>query len=402
MRSRVLLVDGGSGDLRAVMEPLRRLAPDWECQLTQNGEDALKALSASPTEAVVADLRLPDLSGLQLMTRVLRQHPRTHRLLLADLSDLEALLRCVGTVHQLLAKPCDAARLQGWLQRAFALDLWLPNQAVRELLGRLPNMPSPPEVYAAVLDHLQRASPAMDQVAALIAGDPPLTAKVLQLVNAVSQGPPRQDADPVSAVKELGGATTKSLLLRAHSFSRLADLDRDLFAIDAVWEHSRRVARLAYELARFEGLGDVAAQQAATAGLLHDLGKLALAANLTAQFQEALARARTQHLPLWDAEQVQFGAHHGEVGGCLLGVWGLPVPVVEAVAMHHHPTRFLSDGFGPLAAVHVANALDHSESLTDFQQRVDRNYLRELGLESHLARWWSQCRPADPAADGLE
>ena len=402
MKSSVLLVDGGSGELRAVIEPLRRLAPEWELHLAQSGDEAFQWLNTSPADAVVADLRLPDLPGLQFMARVLRQHPRTHRLLLGDLNDLESLLRCVGTVHQLLAKPCDARRLQGTLHRAFALETWLPNQAVRELLGRLPNTPSLPEVYAAVLEHLQRDPPALDQAAALIAGDPPLAAKVLQLVNAVSQESPRQDADPGCAVKELGAATTRSLLLRAHSYSSLAELDRDLFAVDVLWEHSRRVAQRAHELARLEGLDETAIRQAAAAGLLHDLGKLALAANLTPQFQEVLVRSRQQQLPLWEAEQAVFGATHGDVGGCLLGMWGLPLSVVEAVTMHHHPTRFLSDTFGPLTAVHVANALDHADSLDDFRHRVDLHYLRELGLDQRLVSWWDHCRPTGTAEDGLE
>ena len=401
MKSRVLLVDGAAGELRATLGPLRALAPAWELRLAHSGHEALTLLSASPCDALVADLHLSDVAGLQLMNQVMRLHPRTHRLLLGDLSDLESLLRCVGTVHQLLAKPCDAARLQVTLHRAFALDVWLPNQAVRELLGRLPNVPSLPEAYAAVLEGLQRESPSIDQVAALIARDPPMTAKVLQLVNAVSQGP-RNEADPVAAVKELGPATTRGLVLLSHSYSRFAELDPAFLSIETLCQHSQRVAGLAHQLAHTEGLDDATARQAATAGLLHDLGKLALAANLTAQWQEAVARARAQRLPLWETEQAVFGATHGEVGGCLLGMWGLPLPIVEAVTMHHHPTRFLSDSFGPLTAVHVANALDHADSLTDFQQRVDLSYLRELGLDQRLPQWWDRSRSTGAAEAARE
>ncbi len=392
MKSRVLLVEGAPGGLGATLAPLRDLAPAWELRLAHSGQEALASMAAAPWEAVVAEVRLPDMAGLSFMNQVARQHPRTHRLLLADLSDLESLLRCVGTVHQLLAQPCDAARLQVTLHRAFALDVWLPNQTVRELLGRLPSLPSSTESYAAVLDQLQQPSPAIDRIAASIAGDPPLAAKILQLVQAVAQGPPRTDVDPVSAVKELGVATTKRLLLLSHNYSRFADLDGGLVSIPALWEHSQRVARLARQLAEAEGLDEAIARQSATAGLLHDLGKIALAANLSAQFREAVVQARARNLALWEAEQVVFGATHGEVGGCLLGVWGLPVPVVEAVTLHHHPTRFLSDSLGPLTAVHVANAFDHAETPADFAQRVDTSYLRELGLADRLPHWWDRLR----------
>jgi hypothetical protein len=83
-------------------------------------------------------------------------------------------------------------------------------------------------------------------------------------------------------------------------------------------------------------------------------------------------------------------------------MWGLPLPIVEAVTMHHHPTRFLSDSFGPLTAVHVANALDHADSLTDFQQRVDLSYLRELGLDQRLPQWWDRSRSTGAAEAARE
>jgi hypothetical protein len=52
--------------------------------------------------------------------------------------------------------------------------------------------------------------------------------------------------------------------------------------------------------------------------------------------------------------------------------------------------------------VHVANALDHADSLVDFQQRVDLSYLRELGLDQRLPQWWDRGRPAGAAEDARE
>jgi len=87
-------------------------------------------------------------------------------------------------------------------------------------------------------------------------------------------------------------------------------------------------------------------------------------------------------------EQEVFGATHSEVGGCLLGLWGLPMPVVEAVAMHHHPACFLSRQFSPLTAVHLANAIARAESLGHFRAMVERDYLAVLGLVDRISTWW--------------
>ena len=79
----------------------------------------------------------------------------------------------------------------------------------------------------------------------------------------------------------------------------------------------------------------------------------------------AAIKGKYTSLSTWEAEEEVFGASHGEIGGSLLGYWGLPMAVVEAVALHHHPTRFLSDSFSPLTAVHVANAIEHATILCE-------------------------------------
>jgi putative nucleotidyltransferase with HDIG domain len=392
MKSRIVIADGVTGQLRDLGEELQGLAPSWELCYARGGLEALTFLTQTACDAIVTDLELRDMTGLQLAAQVMRQYPRMHRLVLADLGELESLLRCVGAVHQFLAKPCEAARLQVVLHRAFALDVWLPNQAVRQLLGRVPHLPSPTDVYSAVVAELQRAPVSLDQVATLIAGDPPMAAKVLQLANAVAYGPPLDEADPVQAVRELGVDNTKAMLLLAHSYSSYREAEGNGFSIAALWEHSRRISRLARGVARCESLGPEQVEAAAAAGLLHDIGKIALAANLSGQFQQALEVSRRRELQIWEAEQEVFGATHNEVGGCLLGIWGLPLPVVEAVAMHHHPTRFLTDSFSPLTAVHIANALETARTFEEFQKAVDLPYLRELGLECRLPHWFERCQ----------
>jgi HD-like signal output (HDOD) protein len=129
--------------------------------------------------------------------------------------------------------------------------------------------------------------------------------------------------------------------------------------------------------------------------MLHDIGKLLLAANMTDTFKEALVMARKEQIHLWDAESKVFGATHGELGACLLGIWGLPMPIVEAVALHHYPIRFLSKQFCPLTAVHVANSIEH-EIQPDTQGLIcatpDANYLTELGLEEQVEGWRDLCK----------
>ena len=81
---------------------------------------------------------------------------------------------------------------------------------------------------------------------------------------------------------------------------------------------------------------------------------------------------------------------HAEVGACLLGTWGLPFGVVEAIAFHHTPSRHPSKAVGPVTAIHVANVLDHElqpSSEARLLTNLDREYLAQMNLENFPDRW---------------
>jgi HD-like signal output (HDOD) protein len=132
--------------------------------------------------------------------------------------------------------------------------------------------------------------------------------------------------------------------------------------------------------------------------MLHDTGKLALGANFGPQYATAVAAAAGAG-GLLAAEEAAFGATHAEVGGYLLGLWGLPGPIVDAVTWHHQPRRCPEPGFGPLACVHVANIWAHEDDKGGSDLAVDRAYFDELDLSDHLAEWHRAC--ADANAGGV-
>ena len=389
---RILLVNGDGSTLRELRAELSALTADWELHEVTGGTAALASLAATPADAVIADFLLADMTGEQLLGQVLKQFPATHRLVLADPGDLDSLLRCVGGMHQFIIKPCTAARLHTVLQRAFDLDVWLPNQTVRQIVGRVPRLPSIADSYNAAVRDAQRDDATPESLGHLIGRDPAMTAKMLQLANSAAYGDPTDDFDPVEAVREIGIANSRACLLLAHTWSNFAPLEQSGFAMSSLWTHANEVSQLAAWLAKCEGASAIVTGMSATAGLLHDIGKLALAANLPEPFLRTLTLAKDRGISTSQAEQEIFGATHGEVGGCLLGLWGLPVAVVEAVALHHNPACFSGKMFSPLTAVHVANALLHAESAEHLRATVDCDYLGALGLEGKITAWWNGSR----------
>ena len=134
-------------------------------------------------------------------------------------------------------------------------------------------------------------------------------------------------------------------------------------------------------------------------GLLHDVGKLVLAANFPEEYSTAILNAGESAVSTSALEYEIFGASHADVGGHLMALWGLPSSVVEAIAFHHHPSKSSSGGFSPLTAVHVADAIvRHKAAEPTASLDVDFSYLWKIGLFDRLTTW----RSADPSQSAEE
>ena len=401
MKKQILFV----GEDRELWPELQRAgAPpgaQWNFAFARTGAEALAELGRQPCDAVVADLELPGVNGALLLDEVLQRQPQAVRFIRADLAEHARAMKCVGTAHQFLLKPCDAATIHAALRRAFASDAWLPGAAVQVLMPRLTKLPSPPELYFKVVKALQSPDASLEDVGELIGRDLAMTAKLLQLVNSAVFGLQLQVASAGEAVMYLGLDTTKSLILLAHSFSYFDQLKLAGFSLDTFWRHSLTTGHCARWIAEAENAGEEITGQAFTAGLLHDLGKLLLAANLPDEYGAALQRARGNQLALADAEREIFQATHAEVGACLLGIWGLPPPIVEACAWHHTPTCLGERTFTPLTAVHAANVLAHELESSEpglVTPALEAPYLTELGCAERVSEWRTICQERLAAA----
>jgi len=129
--------------------------------------------------------------------------------------------------------------------------------------------------------------------------------------------------------------------------------------------------------------------------LLHDIGQLILAFGLHEEYSAVIAKAQSKNLPVWQVEQEVFGATHADVGAYLLALWGLPNPIIEAVAMHHQLERCTAPGFSPAIAVQVADVFAHKFYATTTEvppPSLDNAHLASLGFAGRLAAWQDGCR----------
>jgi HD-like signal output (HDOD) protein len=366
------------------------LRNEWETAYAGNGQEALDLLAQSPFDVIVSDMRMPGMDGAQLLNEVKQRYPHVVRIILSGHSDQQSLLRSVGVAHQYLSKPCDADTLKNTVARACGLRELLADKTLIELVAQMNSLPSLPSLYAEVMQELQSPDGSLQKVGQIISKDVGMSAKILQLVNSAFFGLRRHVSSPSEAAVFLGVDTVRALVLSVNIFSQFDRTKLKNFSIDRLWTHSNVTGVLAKHIAKAEGAEPKTVDHAFTAGLLHDVGKLVLAANLPDQYSQTLALARAQKMPLSEVERETLGATHAEVGAYLLGLWGLPDPIVEAVAYHAHPRRCPDHKFSPLTAVHVANALEHEARVINADEVApawEREYLSELGLTHRLDAW---------------
>ena len=390
MKKHILFVDDEGFVLAALRRLLRSHRDLWDVDFAESGQLALQKMDERPFDVIVSDMRMPGMDGPELLAEVRKRHPRTVRIILSGQSDEDVRLRAVGPAHQYLSKPCDPKMLVHTVTRACMLRDRLESGPLRRLVSQIEALPSLPNIFKELLTELRSGHACVERVAEIIAGDIAMTAKVLQLVNSSFFGLAQRITDPRQAVKWLGIKKIEPLVLTAGIFSQVEDTHLCGLDYPAFANHSLAVATRARDIV--VQVSDIAedAEDAFLAGMLHDWGKLVLAANLPAQYEEAMDAASQQFVPLWQAEMDTFAASHAEVGAYLAGLWGLPDPIVEAIAFHHEPHQAPSREFTPLAAVHVANALEHEDYAggeTRGRLEVDEAYLDSLGILHHLPHW---------------
>lgn len=392
---RILFVDDEPNVLDGLRRMLRPWRHEWEADFATSGPEALEKLAAEPFDVLVTDMRMPGMDGPELLRRAAEQYPNVVRMALSGQTDPTQVLRSVGLIHQFIAKPCEATALRSVLQRTFALQNLLLQDNLRRLISRTRSLPSLPSLYVDLMEALRDPKSSAANIGRIIARDPGMTAKILQLVNSAFFALRRRISSPEEAVAVLGLETLRVLVLTVQVFSQFDPGVARGFSIEDVVRHSTAVGTMARSIARAESVASHQRDDAFLAGMLHDVGKMVLGANRPDTYGRMIGTARKEQLDIVTAETKTFGGSHAEVGGYLLGIWGLPSPVVEAVAYHHDPQRSLMSGFEPLVAVHVANVCEndrHTPAIPRSTPLVDEPWLDSLGVRDRLAVWREICQ----------
>lgn len=390
MNTRILFVDDEANVLSGLRRMLRGQRKQWDMHFANGGAAALEMMENEPFDVVVSDMRMPGIDGAELLTRIAKEYPHTVRLVLSGQSEHERILRAVGPAHQFLSKPCDPDVLIKTIMSACGLQSQLKDKALINVISQIDSLPCLPNIYRELIHELESDDTSLDRVAKIIESDIGMTSKILQLVNSSFFGLPQHVNSPQHAVSLLGLNVIRPLVLTADAFMQYEDPDIEGFSLQESIDHSLAVATAARTIAEAESKDQHLIDDAFIGGMMHDIGKLVLAVKLPEQFSQAIEKAKQDKLPFWQAEMEVFGTTHAQIGAHLLGLWGLPNPLVEAVAFHHVPSDAHNLAFTPLTAVHAANVLQQDQYPSDRAAQNagwDDAYMSEGNFNENVDRW---------------
>jgi len=224
---------------------------------------------------------------------------------------------------------------------------------IEQILDEAGDLVSLPEICVRVNALIDDPDSSMADVAAVIAQDPALTARMLRMANSVFYGLVSKVDSVDRAAAVIGMSKIRDLVMAT---SVAETLPNDVFTMDAFWQHSIYCGLIAKAIAveTRKGQGD----SLFVAGLLHDIGQLVMFHTVRDLVSEALIASveEPNEPPIYKIERKLIGFDHCQLGVALAKKWQLPDMLCACIEFHHEPEK--ADVFGDeVAATHVANSL---------------------------------------------
>lgn len=369
---------------------LHDMRQEWSMEFASSGVAALEQLASTPADVIVSDMRMPGIDGWQLLAQVKKLYPQMVRLVLSGYADPGSVMRTVGVAHQYLAKPCQSAALKVAISRTHRLKELLSSNRLARLVGNVEMLPSAPKAFQEILACLQQPDASVADAARIISNDVAMTANVIKLVNSAFFGSRHPITTAGRAVAYLGLDTLGTLVLGHGVFKSGVTTGLAGFSLEGLWQHSFDTAIAARTVALCQKLSQNQAEEAFLAGMLHDVGKVVYATRSMIGDPGSSVEERT----------AQMQAHHAEVGAYLLGLWGFPNSIVEAVAFHHSPGQAVGDGLTLPRLIHIADRLAHQrreECSGPFDRALEGDLLQKLQLTERWGDWLASLDSLDSA-----
>jgi putative nucleotidyltransferase with HDIG domain len=234
-------------------------------------------------------------------------------------------------------------------------------KSVELRIARATTLPALPHVVTHLSRLTNSEGASMRDYERVIAQDPAIASKVLRVANSSLYGG-REITTLDKAIGMLGVNSVRSIATTVAMQSALVNKNLPrTFDVKSYWQHSLAVASAAKVLACLKK--STHSEEAFIAGLMHDIGKMALALYLPQEANFVYSTMQAQQIGQFEAEQESLGITHQDIGLLVARQWELPQTYQKAIAHHHTPTFEENEMDIVLAAVHVGNCIAHEAGM---------------------------------------
>ncbi|BEP27982.1 response regulator [Helicovermis profundi] len=378
MGKSILFVD----DEQQIIRALRRLFihSEYDMFFANSAEDALQILEQNVVDLLVTDIKMPKMDGFELLEEAKTKYPLMLRVALSGYTDNKKIYSAIenNIVKLYLYKPWDNNEIVEIINKMFELEDVLKDKKLLNLINNLDKLPTVSSLYTSLCKLIEEDA-SMDVISKKIEEDPSISSKILRVANSAFYG--AKTGSISQAIMYIGLINVKNIVLTNGIFDSSRN-NTDHY--ERLWKHvnlSNKIMHLLYQKCIFKKIPNIYA----SAGLLHDIGKIILLDSFSKEYDEILMDIKESSASIHELELEKIGIDHQKIGGYLLNWWELPFPIIESAMYHHDPLNKSIINKELVQIVHIADY--YSWQIIDAERNngvLNLDVLKELSIDIEL------------------
>lgn len=341
----VMFVD----DEKLITRGLMRIFADGEHKYVymNSAHDALEYMEEHHVDLLCTDIMMPEMDGMELLRIVKKGYPQTTRIALSNFNNNHIRKLVEENLAQFYVfKPWKDHEFIQNIHKIVNMQRALYTRDMLKMINTIEKLPTLPSIYNQLTEMIVKECN-VEKISELIEQDPAISASVLKVANSAYYG--RRTGNLSSAIMNIGLTELKHIVL-THAVLDLVSEDEVSFK--RLWKQASLSNKILTGI-YLEVLKKPISNLYASAGLLHNIGRLVFVAN-EIDYKNLIESDRSEQ-EICQLEKENFGVCHQDLGGFLLNSWDLPFGYVEAAMYHHRPSDFRIINRELVSVVHIAH-----------------------------------------------
>ncbi len=360
MKTRILFLLKSQTDVDNFKTTLVPMYDGWELTFYTNSDEAFKSIEISSCDVVLSDYRPHEKNGSDFFAILSKLYPSVYRVLFFNETLKEKAIRSSNIAHRLLKANCGNDEIVKTINDLKKLKKYNMSGELVSLINGFGPIPVLPEIYLRMEKELNKLEISVHRISEIITLDPLMVAKILHIANSSFCIFSKGINNLVNAINMLGTNIIKTLVLYIKVFT-INNVTLDTQAmLKRLRSHSIETAKIAKSIAESDSKNRELIEYAYIAGLIHDIGKIVLL-----QYSDKNNQNKYTHEVFGnnciEAEKRIFGVTHVETAVYLLGLWGFPDKIVDAISNHHQIETLSDENITLSNVVFIANAICNND-----------------------------------------